>query len=89
MLANVSVQTRGELRSAVLLAGVSGAVATGLHVASHDNDVRHFYLQKSRVMYAVYMLCVFVIWFSFALNARFAVVQLAKLCISTVRGSGK
>lgn len=71
-----------DLASSMLLACVSGVVLAALHFASNDHDVRQFYARRDKRTYALYMACIFVVWFSFALNARYAAIGFARICFS-------
>lgn len=70
-----------ELASSTLLACISGIIASALYITSDDNDVRLFYKKHNNIMFSVYMLCTFIIWFSFLLNIRYAVLGFISMCL--------
>jgi hypothetical protein len=74
-----------ELTSSILLACISGIIATALHFSANDHDVKRFYARTHVCLYAAYVFCTFVVWFSFVLNARYAVLQFAKLCMTRLQ----
>lgn len=62
-----------ELRDAIIVLGISGAIALYLYMACKEHDVKQFYAQhdSTKMMVILFGACSFVVWFSVAVNAKF------------------
>jgi ammonia channel protein AmtB len=61
---------------------VSGFVAFVMYLTVKEHDLRQFYSRHNKVLLAVYVLCVSIIWLSLVFNARFICTHFLGLLFS-------